>query len=208
MKITRRHHSCVELSKDGTSLIIDPGSFRVPENLASADAVLVTHIHPDHIDAQALSAAHGSNPRLEIYGPAQLAELVDAPVTVVAHGDGFMVGPIGVTVHESPHGTITESTPLPENLGYLFDGRVLHTGDSFPQIPGVEVALVPVSAPWLRMLDVEEFLRSAGPGKFIGVHDGLDNDFGLDLRRGLLRKLAEEHGPQYLPLRPGESVEV
>lgn len=208
MKITRRYHSCVELSKDQASLIIDPGFFQAPDNLAEMDAILVTHIHPDHVDVQALAAARRRNPQISIYGPAELADLTDLAFTTVAGGDTFTVGAIEVAVHQYPHGTVTRSTPLPENLGFLVDGRVLHTGDSFPVVAGVEVALVPVSAPWLKMLDVEDFLRASRPTRFIGVHDGIDNDFGLNLRRGLLGRLAEEHGLEYLPLRPDESVEV
>ncbi|MCS5478820.1 MBL fold metallo-hydrolase [Corynebacterium sp. YIM 101645] len=208
MKITRRYHSCVELSEGQTSVIIDPGSFEVPENLAEVDAVLVTHIHPDHVDAAALTAARGKNPQLAVYGPAELAGRVDFPYTTVRDGDTFEVGALHIAVHESAHGTVTHSTPLPENLGFLINGRVLHTGDSFPELDGVEVALVPVSAPWLKMLDVEDYLRTNRPTRFIGVHDGIDNDFGLNLRRRLLGALAEEHSLEYLPLRPGESVEV
>lgn len=208
MKITRRYHSCVELSKGRSSLIIDPGSFEVPENLAEVDAILVTHIHPDHVNPSALTAARRHNPQIAIYGPAELARHVDVEFNALADGDTFQVGELDVTVHESPHGTVTSTTPLPQNLGYLFDGRVLHTGDSFPELPGVDVALVPVSAPWLKMLDVEAFLKSTRPTRFIGVHDGTDNEFGLNLRKRLLGKLAEENNLEYLPLRPDESVEV
>lgn len=208
MKITRRFHSCVELAKNETTLLIDPGSFEVPANLAEVDAVLVTHVHPDHVDAEALATAQKRSPGLKVYGPAELREHADVDYTAVTDGDAFTVGDFDVSVHRWPHGAITESTPLPDNLGYLVDGRVLHTGDSFPDLEGVEVALVPVSAPWLKMLDVEAFLKTTKPTSFIGVHDGIDNDFGLALRKNLLTKLAEEHGLDYLPLRPGDATEI
>lgn len=208
MKITRRFHSCVELAKNDTTLLIDPGSFEVPDNLAEVDAVLVTHIHPDHVDAEALATAQRRNPGLTIYGPAELREHAEIDYTAVTDGDVFTVGDFDVSVHRWPHGTVTESTALPDNLGYLVDGRVLHTGDSFPDVDGVEVALVPVSAPWLKMLDVEAFLKASTPATFIGVHDGIDNDFGVALRKNLLTKLAEENGLNYLPLRPGDATEI
>ena len=99
MKITRRYHSCVELSKGQSSLIIDPGAFQAPDNLAEVDAILVTHIHPDHVDVEALTDARRRNPRIAVYGPAQLAEHTGIEFTAVADGVAVQhhaVGAIGV----------------------------------------------------------------------------------------------------------------
>ncbi|AIT60720.1 MBL fold metallo-hydrolase [Corynebacterium doosanense] len=208
MKITRRIHSCVEISDGDTTVVLDPGGFGTPDNLAEVDAVLITHIHPDHVDADALTAARATNPELRIYGPEGLRELIDADYNVVADGDTFSLGSLNVEVRETPHEKIINSKELPENLGYLFNDTVLHPGDSMAAIPDMEVVLVPISGPWLRMLMVDEYLAAHRPKRFIGVHDGVDNDNGLTLRGGLLRQLAKDHGVEYLPLKPGESVEV
>lgn len=208
MKITRRIHSCVEISEGDTTVVLDPGGFGTPDNLARVDALLITHIHPDHVDADAISAARGVNPELTIYGPEGLKELIDADFTVVADGDTFSVGSLDVEVRETPHEKIINSKELPENLGYIFGGSVLHPGDSMAAILDMDVVLVPISGPWLRMLMVDEYLAANRPKRFIGVHDGVDNDNGLTLRGGLLRQLAEDHGLEYLPLQPDESVEV
>ncbi|MEV4195183.1 MBL fold metallo-hydrolase, partial [Streptomyces toxytricini] len=50
MKLTKRLHSCVQLEKDGRVLVIDPGAFSEPDAGLGADALLVTHEHPDHFD--------------------------------------------------------------------------------------------------------------------------------------------------------------
>ncbi|MDR7328974.1 MBL fold metallo-hydrolase [Corynebacterium guangdongense] len=212
MRITRRFHACVDYTHGDTTVIVDPGSFETPENLDSADAVLITHIHPDHVDAAALDAAKTKNPALAIYGPAELAEHLSSEYTVVADGDTFTVGEITVETFETPHGTITSFIPLPENLGFILNGTVFQTGDSFPRLSerlrGVETVLIPVSAPWLKMLDVDTYLGESKPPRFIGIHDGIDNDNGVTLRTGLLTKLAQHHDLEFTPLRPGESVEV
>lgn len=208
MHITRRIHSCIEITEDSTRLVIDPGSFGAPDNLDQATAILITHVHPDHVDVDKLSAAREKNPDLPIYGTAELADLTDLVYTQVSDGDTFTVGSIEVAAHFFQHVTITHSTPLPENLGFIFNNRVLHPGDSYPDLPGMELALVPVSAPWMRMLNVDDYLKANRPQQFIGIHDVIDNENGVALRGNLLRKLAEEHGVTYHGLRPDESLEI
>src|SRR5690606_17197982 len=101
MRITSRGHSCLELSTVDGSLLLDPGSF---SDLAGAfenkNAVLVTHQHPDHADHQALAAALGANPVLQVYAPAGLAAALRtelpaarrAQVHTVHEGMDFIVG--------------------------------------------------------------------------------------------------------------------
>ncbi|TNM00521.1 MBL fold metallo-hydrolase [Corynebacterium tapiri] len=208
MKLTRRFHSCIEISQGTDTIVIDPGSFGPPENLSSVDAVLITHTHPDHIDADALAKACEDNPELQVYGPTDLSELTSVPFTTVSDGMTFAVGSISVRVVEHPHATVTSSKALPPNFGFIFDERIFHPGDAFPALPGMELTCVPVSAPWLRMTDVEDFLQANLPRTFVGVHDGIDNGNGRKLRRGLLQALADEYGVAYLPLEPDQAVEV
>lgn len=62
MKLTKRLHSCVQLEKDGRVLVIDPGAFSEPDAGLGADALLVTHEHPDHFEEGRLRAALDANP--------------------------------------------------------------------------------------------------------------------------------------------------
>ena len=58
MRLTKLGHSCVRLDKDGAILVIDQGGWSDPAAaLDGAAAVLVTHEHPDHLDADAIRAA-------------------------------------------------------------------------------------------------------------------------------------------------------
>ena len=52
MQLTKHAHSCVTLAKDEARIVIDPGMFtgEAAQAVAEADAVLITHEHPDHFD--------------------------------------------------------------------------------------------------------------------------------------------------------------
>ncbi len=68
MRFTKLGHSCVRLDKDGATLVIDPGTFSdAPAALDGAAAVLVTHEHPDHLDADAIRAALSSDPGVTLW---------------------------------------------------------------------------------------------------------------------------------------------
>jgi L-ascorbate metabolism protein UlaG (beta-lactamase superfamily) len=61
MKISKYLHSCLLFEKDNFRLLIDPGTFTFaegfiqPEEFDNVDAVIITHIHPDHLDKDNLS---------------------------------------------------------------------------------------------------------------------------------------------------------
>lgn len=208
MKITRHIHACVRLEHEDTRVIVDPGSFGVPEDLAAVDAVLITHVHPDHIDMEALTAARQENPDLPIHAPASVAGELGVDVTVVAEGDRLSVGALDIEVTGSEPAVVARCAPVAENVGYLFNGAVLHPGDAFQPLDGVDTVLLPVNGPWVKILDVEEFLRDHRPTRFIGIHDGIANEHGLAINRKQLSMLAQEYGSRYLPLAPGESAEL
>ena len=71
MRLTKLEHACVRLEKDGATLVIDPAAWSMPRALDGASAVLVTHEHFDHFDADGLRAALNCRP-----GPAALDERV------------------------------------------------------------------------------------------------------------------------------------
>ena len=56
MRITKFGHACVRIEHDGTTVVLDPGVFTDPAAVDGADAVLITHEHPDHYLADNLRA--------------------------------------------------------------------------------------------------------------------------------------------------------
>ncbi len=57
MRITKFGHACLRVEHDGTTVVIDPGTFSEPESVDGADAILITHEHADHVDPKLLDRA-------------------------------------------------------------------------------------------------------------------------------------------------------
>lgn len=78
MKLTKKSHACVRLEKDGRTLVVDPGVFSEEDAALGADAVLITHEHPDHFDEGRLRAALEADPATEIWTLRSVAEQLSA----------------------------------------------------------------------------------------------------------------------------------
>lgn len=73
MRFTKLVHACVRFEKDGAVLVVDPGVWSEPDALDGATAVLVTHEHFDHLDADRVRAALTGQPELTLWTNAALA---------------------------------------------------------------------------------------------------------------------------------------
>jgi L-ascorbate metabolism protein UlaG (beta-lactamase superfamily) len=207
MRLTRYTHACVRLEQDGSVLVIDPGTFSEREALAGAHAVLITHEHADHLDADALREACAADPELRVYTNAELApRLAGLPVTAVAVGEEFAAAGFGVRAFGGEHAEIYGGLPGIANLGYLVEEAVYHPGDSFavPDAP-VRALLVPVSAPWLKIAESIGLVRAVKPELAVPIHDALLTKVGA----GLADNWVTNHGnAEYRRLAPGESMEL
>ena len=213
MKLTKHEHACVVLEKDGTSIVIDPGSFSsgAAEIIAGADTILLTHEHMDHVNEAAINGALAARPDLRVYAPAALAGLFAAhedQFTAVAAGVELTLGSFAVTVHGSEHAVIHPDIPVIANVGYLIDGSLYHPGDAYyvPEVP-VSVLLLPTSGPWMKLGEAADYVRAVRPQQIVQIHEMLLSDIGLFLADNLLG----EHGLTGLPLtsvRAGESLTV
>lgn len=212
MELTKHGHACVVLSDGDRRLVIDPGAFTEPGALDGADAVLVTHEHPDHFAPDRLRAAMEADPALEVWTnksvAAQLAGLT-ARVHVIGNGDAVEVAGFDVHVHGELHAEIHPDLARIANIGFLVDGQVFHPGDALT-VPDEPVAtlLLPVHAPWSRTADVIDYLRAVHADQAFAVHDGLLNDTGLGVVGGLLGERGPGTPTPFSRLAPGDSVEL
>ncbi|MFD8886138.1 MBL fold metallo-hydrolase [Streptomyces erythrochromogenes] len=210
MKLTKRLHSCVQLEKGGHTLVIDPGAFSEPDAGLGADALLVTHEHPDHFDEGRLRAALDANPAAGLWTLRSVAERL-APaypgrVHTVGHGDAFTAAGFEVQVHGELHAVIHPDIPRVTNVGYLVEGSLFHPGDALT-VPGVpvETLMVPVHAPWNKVSEVIDYLREVGPRRALDIHDAYLADIARPIYDFALDKLG---GTDHGRLAAGDSAEL
>ncbi|MDT0436169.1 MULTISPECIES: MBL fold metallo-hydrolase [Streptomyces] len=211
MRLTKMSHACVRLEKDGRTLVVDPGGFSEADAALGADAILITHEHPDHFDEGRLRTALDADPAVEIWTLKSVADQLTAAfpgrVHTVGHGDAFAAAGFDVQVHGELHAVIHPDIPRITNVGYLIDGgRVFHPGDALtvPDRP-VGTLMLPVMAPWNKLSEVVEYVREVAPERTYDVHDALLTDLARPVYDRQLGALAEA---EHLRLAPGASADV
>ncbi|MFJ3821892.1 MBL fold metallo-hydrolase [Streptomyces nodosus] len=211
MKLTKKSHACIRLEKDGRTLVIDPGAFSEQDAAVGADAILVTHEHPDHFDEGRLRAGLEGNQGAEIWTLASVAEKLSAAfpgrVHTVGHGDTFTAAGFDVQVHGRLHAVIHPDIPRITNVGYLIDdGTVFHPGDALT-VPDqrVQTLMLPVMAPWNKIAEVIDYVREVEPRRAYDVHDALLTDLARPIYDNQIGALG---GTRHLRLAPGASAEL
>ncbi|WP_051023425.1 MBL fold metallo-hydrolase [Nocardia pneumoniae] len=201
MKITHYGHACVlaeiPTPEGSVRILIDPGTYsRDFGQLREIDLVLITHAHPDHLDMARVPELLEHNPRaLLVHSPGTTSVLAGlTPSTrVVEPGDKLTVRGVDIIVTGGAHACVHPDLPGSDNNGYLVAGSLLHPGDAFDQPPGnVDVLLLPVGGPWMKIGEGIDYLRAVAPRVAIPIHQG-----GLALAHQrmhyqLLEKLAPE----------------
>lgn len=216
MLLTKFSHSCVRITDDERAVVIDPGVFsELDTALEDVSAVLITHEHPDHVDADRLAAAAVANDDLRFWAPKSVADqLASKPelagrLTVVGPGEEFTAGGFPVRTFGGQHALIHSSVPVVSNICYLVEGTVYHPGDSYVVPPlAVELALIPINAPWAKIAETMDFAIAVRAPRAIGIHDALLSDAGRSLYGSQVRRVGLEYETEYQPLLPGESLEL
>ncbi len=220
MRLTFHGHSCVALDHGGTTLTIDPGTFADTSSaLVDPGTLLVTHAHPDHLDVEAVHEALEEHVDLALIGPQAVFDLLGkAPdglrFRVVEPGDVLNLGPFAVLVGGGQHALIHPDIPRVANVTYLFsaDGAsVYHPGDSLsPPLTDrrLDVLLAPVSAPWMKVSEGIDVVRSLDPWTVVPIHDAILSSAGLGLVHRLFGVGRTGGTYDYRPLEVGQHLDV
>jgi len=209
MQLTKYTHACIALQRPGARLLIDPGVWSEPGVYEGVAAVLLTHEHVDHVDADGLRALVRRDSAARIYAPepvrAQLEDLGDAVVTLsvgaVVDIAGFSVRCVG-----GMHADIVDGLPGCVNLGYVVDDLVYHPGDSFfvPQ-GAVPTLLVPTGGPWMKLAEAIAFIRTVQPERAVSIHDAVTSARGEPV---IDRWIGDRCDTAYSRLPLGSSIEL
>jgi L-ascorbate metabolism protein UlaG (beta-lactamase superfamily) len=211
MRITKYEHACFVASIGDKKLVVDPGSFTVPlPDSNNVVAVVVTHEHGDHWTPEHLQRILDNSPDVKFFAPAGVAAAAtDFEFTVVKDGEKITIDPFELEFFGENHAIIHSSFPVVDNVGVLINGTVFYPGDSFTQgPPNVDLLAVPASAPWLKIGEVMDYVLAAKPKRSFPVHEMINSVIGNGMANARIQATTEQGGGEFVPLAPGESIEV
>lgn len=208
MRITKFGHACVRIEHGDQVIVIDPGVFTEPEAVDGATAVLVTHEHVDHWEAERLRRTDALVHTIGAVA-AQLPPDIAERTLVHSPGGQPEIGLPTVLVGEK-HAEIYRELPHFNNSGYLLDVdgvSVFHPGDALT-IPAqsVDVLLLPVSAPWLKVSECIDYAIAVGAPRNIAIHDCVYSEAGLGIAISHLQRFLEPREQEVLRLRSGAEL--
>jgi len=210
MRLTKFGHACIRVEHDSQVLVIDPGVFTDPEVVDGANAVLITHEHPDHYLADHLRRTDAGVFTIDAVAARIRKDAPDVAerVTVVAPGED-VVAALPVRAVGELHAVIHPDLPRVHNSGYVVtagDTTLFHPGDALtpPDVP-VDLLCVVVSAPWMKASDGVDFARLVGAPRNLAIHDRVYSEAGLGIVDGHFGLLLPD-GQDYVRLRDGADL--
>jgi L-ascorbate metabolism protein UlaG (beta-lactamase superfamily) len=212
MRLTKFEHAALLLEDSGKKLFIDPGSYTTAlTDTANAVAVVVTHEHADHWTPEQLTRVVEMNPGVPIYGPAGVAAAASGfDITPVTAGDTVEAGPFTLQFFGGKHAQIHSSIPIVDNLGVLVNGALFYPGDSFtiPEGIDVDVLAVPSSAPWLKAAEFMDYVLAVRPKRSFPTHEMINSVAGKKMANARIGWATEQGGGEFLPLEPGDTLDL
>lgn len=212
MKLTKLEHAALVLEIDGNKLVVDPGGFTpLLTDTTNIAAVVITHEHADHWTPEQLSAIRDDNPDVVIFGPEGVARAAtEMDVTVVHAGDTTHAGPFTLRFFGGQHAVIHQSIPVVDNLGVLINDNLYYAGDSFsiPEAHPVTTLAVPSGGPWMKLAEAMDYVLAIAPKRSFTTHEKVLSEQGQYLSNTRIGWATEQNGGEFIPLQPGDSVEV
>ncbi|MGC3995820.1 MAG: MBL fold metallo-hydrolase [Propionicimonas sp.] len=188
MQLTHLGHSCVLVEVEGTRILIDPGNFSDTwHGFTDLDLILVTHLHPDHVDPEHAPALVAANPGARVLvEPGVLDAVPLERAEPIAADTSVELGRVRVDAVGGLHAVIHKDIPRIGNVGLVVQApgepTLFHPGDSLATIPpGVDVLAVPAYGPWAAMKETVDFAREVKAPIGFPIHDGLLNERGWSL---------------------------
>jgi L-ascorbate metabolism protein UlaG (beta-lactamase superfamily) len=175
MQLTHYGHACVLVDTGAARILLDPGAFSTGfEALSGLDAILVTHQHADHVVPDRLDDLRRTNPSARLIVDSQTAAQLSVDAETVTPGETLSVAGATVEVLGGDHAVIHPDIPTIRNNAYLVDGSLLHPGDSYTPVDRpIDTLLLPTGAPWLKVGDAVDYLRTVAPRRAVPIHEAV-----------------------------------
>lgn len=209
LRATWLGHASVLFESEGTRVLTDPllrpGLFgllrrrgsRPAVDVGEIDAVLISHVHHDHLDLPSLGELGRDLPLLVPAGTGRLLEGRGfRAVREVESGERLELGALQVSVTPAQHGAVRRGTDRPPALGFRIDASAgpsayfagdteLFEGMAGIGAPGLDLALLPVWG-WGPTLgpghmdpgQAAEALRLLGAARAVPIHWGTYSPLG------------------------------
>ena len=219
MKISKYLHSCLVFEEKGYKLLIDPGKFSFaeglvkPEQFADVRSIIITHIHPDHLDIENLriiAQLSGASILTNKQVGEKLTE-TNIPFELLCNGIQ-QLGPFKLETFTVQHQLIMDN-PLPQMTGLLINDKVLHPVDSLDEsllkYKDVELLLMVTMAPFATEPQIAAFADKLQPKQILPVHDGYAKEFFIKQRYEAYTKHFDKQGIKFHNIyQPGDSITI
>ncbi|GAA4105140.1 MBL fold metallo-hydrolase [Mucilaginibacter panaciglaebae] len=219
MKISKYLHSCLVFELDGYKLLFDPGKFSFAEGdvtaamFADVNAVIITHLHPDHLDTENLKKIVELS-GAAVYTNEQVGEVLQKQA--MAHTvwqDGIhQLGPFKLQAVTVLHELIMDN-PLPQMMGFVINDTILHPVDSMEdellRYKGIELLIMVTMAPFANEVRISTFADKLQPKQILPVHDGYAKEFFIKQRYEAYTKHFDKQGIKFHNIyKVGDSITI
>lgn len=207
MKVTKFVHSCVLVETPQRVAIFDPGAFSVGavdvSRIERLDDILITHAHPDHMDASLIKQLSLKFPQVKITGtPEVRVALGQAGITSSDQAPEY------VKFFKSPHEPVEPIFPQPEENGMHFQDIFTHPGDSHSFKETKSVLALPFSGPWGSTIKAASLALKLKPKYVIPIHDWHMKDESRLMFYEIFEKTLGEQGIKFFKPETGLPIEI
>lgn len=209
VKITKLGHSCLLVKTPDRVGLFDPGvwseAFDI-DQIEHVDRLIITHAHPDHMDAAKIKQVVEKFPDVHIVCSQSVSKALNAAgISAVFRESTECTSPF-----ESPHDPALPflGVEVPENTAYHFKGVITHPGDNNSPTETMPILAMPFISPWGKSRDAVDACVRLKPKYVISIHDWHLSDAGRDWYDNAFKTTLAGVGIEYLAFGVGESVEL
>lgn len=183
MKITKYPQSCLMIEINNKKILIHPGILKYQESFfqdwKTADIILITHKHGDHINADVIK-----NINIPIYSTQEVQdEYPDIKFNIIKENDCLSFDNFKIEVVKAIHGynpNLKDGKEVFENVGYIIDDgklRLYTTSDTicFNNNYRADLVALLITAHGLTMSSYEAALFSKDLGAKLVLPIHIDN---------------------------------